>query len=138
MIVWRAIRTVTLAATFLKSLIAAGLAGMLLCAGVVNVGMTIGIMPTTGIPLPFATNGGSNTVANLVAVGLLCGIQLRGALPEAPPLADHELVTRRSTALRMAATLMNGLTGEVVWPTAPPRRRTEPPRRSRCGRRASG
>ena len=54
--------------------------------------MTLGIEPTTGIPLPFMTYGGSNTLTNLVAVGLLLAIQVRGGVPQAPPLAAHEVV----------------------------------------------
>ena len=38
------------------------------------------------------TFGGSNTITNLVAVGLLLAIQVRGGVPQAPPLADHEVV----------------------------------------------
>jgi rod shape determining protein RodA len=44
----------------------------------VNVGMTMGVAPVTGIPLPFVTVGGSSMVANLVLVGVLLGIHARG------------------------------------------------------------
>jgi rod shape determining protein RodA len=43
----------------------------------VNVGMTIGIMPITGLPLPFVSYGGTATFANLIAVGLLQSIRVR-------------------------------------------------------------
>ena len=44
----------------------------------VNIGMTMGIAPVTGIPLPFVTVGGSSMVANLVAIGVLEAIHARG------------------------------------------------------------
>ena len=43
----------------------------------VNIGMTIGIMPVTGIPLPFMSYGGSNMLANLAAVGLVLNVVKR-------------------------------------------------------------
>ncbi|MEU8248720.1 rod shape-determining protein RodA [Nonomuraea sp. NPDC048916] len=43
----------------------------------VNVGMTIGIMPITGLPLPFVSYGGTATFANLIAVGILQSIRIR-------------------------------------------------------------
>jgi rod shape determining protein RodA len=43
----------------------------------VNVGMVIGIMPITGIPLPFLSYGGSSMLANFIAVGLLLNIHMR-------------------------------------------------------------
>jgi rod shape determining protein RodA len=43
----------------------------------VNVGMVIGIMPITGIPLPFVSYGGSAMLTNLAAVGLLLNIHMR-------------------------------------------------------------
>lgn len=43
----------------------------------VNIGMTIGIMPITGLPLPFVSYGGTATFANLIAVGLLQAIRMR-------------------------------------------------------------
>ena len=46
----------------------------------VNVGMTMGVAPVTGIPLPFVTVGGSSMVANLLAVGVLQSIHARGRL----------------------------------------------------------
>lgn len=64
--------------------------GMLIVAGVVsmigfhilvNVGMASGIMPVTGIPLPFLTSGGSSMWANMMAVGLVLGVGLRGERP---------------------------------------------------------
>jgi rod shape determining protein RodA len=43
----------------------------------VNIGMTVGLMPITGIPLPLMSYGGSHTLSTLVAVGLLLGIHRR-------------------------------------------------------------
>jgi rod shape determining protein RodA len=99
-IIWRAIRTVTLAATAFESLLAAGLTGMLLTQVFVNVSMTTGLAPTTGIPLPFMTYGGSNTLTNLIGVGLLCAVQIRGGVPEPPPLATHDVVVNTPQAIR--------------------------------------
>jgi rod shape determining protein RodA len=45
----------------------------------VNIGMTLGIMPITGIPLPFVSYGGSSLVANYLAVGLLLNVHMRRA-----------------------------------------------------------
>jgi rod shape determining protein RodA len=45
----------------------------------VNVGMCIGVAPVTGIPLPFVSVGGSALIANLLAIGVLQAIYLRGA-----------------------------------------------------------
>lgn len=42
-----------------------------------NIGMTIGIMPVTGIPLPFISYGGSNMWTNMIAIGLVLGIGMR-------------------------------------------------------------
>ena len=61
--------------------------GTLVCVGVViwftfqiliNIGMTLGIMPITGLPLPFISYGGSAMFANLIAVGLVENVRLRG------------------------------------------------------------
>lgn len=55
-------------------LLAAGIVGMFAFHIVVNVGMTIGIMPITGIPLPFVSYGGSAIITNFIAVGILLNI----------------------------------------------------------------
>lgn len=59
------------------SLIIAGVASMFLFHIFENIGMTIGIMPVTGIPLPFMSYGGSNMLANLAAVGLVLNVVKR-------------------------------------------------------------
>ena len=53
------------------SLLAIGLSSMLMFHVFVNVGMTIGVMPVTGLPLPFLSYGGSSLLANFTAIGLL-------------------------------------------------------------------
>ncbi|HEY9180505.1 MAG TPA: rod shape-determining protein RodA [Candidatus Baltobacteraceae bacterium] len=55
-------------------LLAAGIVGMFAFHIIVNVGMTIGIMPITGIPLPFMSYGGSAIITNFAAVGMLLNI----------------------------------------------------------------
>ena len=78
LVVWRGLRIVTVAGDLYGAIVAAGIVFAFLFQVFVNVGMTMGIAPVTGIPLPFVTVGGSSMVANLVAVGLLQAIHLRG------------------------------------------------------------
>lgn len=77
-IIWRAVGIMRIAATQMEQLLAAGLAAMLAFEVFVNIGMNVGIMPITGIPLPFMSYGGSHTLTNLVAVGILLRIGQRG------------------------------------------------------------
>ena len=49
-----------------------------------NIGMTMGIAPITGIPLPFVSVGGSSMIANLAAVGVLLAIHGRGRVARNP------------------------------------------------------
>jgi rod shape determining protein RodA len=60
---------------------AAGMASMLLFQLFVNVGMVIGIMPITGIPMPFVTYGGASLISIAVGLGILESINLRQAKP---------------------------------------------------------
>ena len=56
---------------------AAGIASMFALQMFVNVGMNVGIMPITGIPLPFVSYGGSSLLLNLASVGLLLNVHMR-------------------------------------------------------------
>lgn len=60
------------------TLIVAGVAAMWLFHVFENIGMSIGIMPITGIPLPFLSYGGSSMLANFLAVGLVLSVNVRG------------------------------------------------------------
>ncbi len=59
------------------TLIISGICSMLVFQVMVNVGMAIGIMPITGLPLPFFTYGGTNLLINMMAVGLVFGVYRR-------------------------------------------------------------
>ncbi len=59
------------------SYICVGVACMFLAHTFENIGMCIGLMPITGIPLPFFSYGGSSIVTNLLAVGLVLGVRMR-------------------------------------------------------------
>jgi rod shape determining protein RodA len=59
------------------SLFASGLASMILFQLVVNVGMVMGIMPITGIPLPFVTHGGASLVSIAIGLGILQSVNVR-------------------------------------------------------------
>ncbi len=74
---WRVGRVVPRARNLEEALIAAGVLGMLLTQVAINVGMNLGIAPTVGIPLPFMTYGGSNTITNLTAIGLVLAVGVR-------------------------------------------------------------
>ena len=74
LLIWRALRTLTMAKNFYGALVAAGITAMLMFQVFVNVGMTIGIMPITGIPLPLMSYGGSSVLTTLMAIGVLQSI----------------------------------------------------------------
>ena len=59
------------------TLFAAGVASMVLFQLVVNVGMVLGVMPITGIPLPFVTHGGASLVSMAAGLGILQSINIR-------------------------------------------------------------
>ena len=74
LLIWRALRILTMSKNFYGALVAGGITAMLMFQVFVNVGMTIGIMPITGIPLPLMSYGGSSVITTLMAIGLLQSI----------------------------------------------------------------
>jgi rod shape determining protein RodA len=76
-IIGSAMRAVLAAKDRFGVLLAVGLVAMLAFHIIVNVGMTIGIMPITGIPLPFMSYGGSALMTDYIAVGILINIVLQ-------------------------------------------------------------
>ncbi len=77
LVVLRGIRIAMLSKNLFGTLLAVGIVSMWLFQILVNIGMTIGIMPITGIPLPFISYGGSALITNLIAVGILQSIYAR-------------------------------------------------------------
>jgi rod shape determining protein RodA len=77
LVIWRAVKTIMLARDLFLATVAGGIAFALLVQIFINVGMTIGMAPITGIPLPFVSAGGSSMVANLAAIGVLQAICIR-------------------------------------------------------------
>jgi rod shape determining protein RodA len=78
--IWRCLRIATLSRDMYGSILAGGIGVMVLFQVFVNIGMTIGIMPVTGIPLPFVSYGGTALISFLMLVGLLEAIHLRASL----------------------------------------------------------
>ncbi len=80
LLLWRALRIVTLSKNSYGVLVAGGIAVSLLFQVFVNVGMNLGIMPITGIPLPLMSYGGSSVLATFLAVGVLQSINVQAHL----------------------------------------------------------
>jgi rod shape determining protein RodA len=76
-IAWRIWRTAQLARDPLGTLICVGILSMFVFQVFENVGMTMGIMPITGIPLPFVSYGGSSTLTAFIAIGLVLNVHMR-------------------------------------------------------------
>jgi rod shape determining protein RodA len=76
-LLWRGLRIAMLSRDPFGTLLAAGIVTMLAFQVFVNIGMTLGIMPMTGIPLPLVSYGGSALIANFMAVGLLMNVHMR-------------------------------------------------------------
>ncbi len=77
LILYRGFRIAMLSKDPFGTLVAAGIITMFAFMTFVNVGMTMGIMPVTGIPLPFLSYGGTALITNFFAIGLLLNIHMR-------------------------------------------------------------
>jgi len=84
LLIWRSLRIVPMAKNLYGALIAGGISAMLMFQVFVNVGMTVGIMPITGIPLPLLSYGGSSVIVTFLAIGLLQSIHVQGRLASGP------------------------------------------------------
>jgi rod shape determining protein RodA len=76
-LIWLSLEIALKAKDMLGALLAAGLIAMLAFCLVINIGMTAGLFPIVGIPLPLMSYGGSSTVATMAALGLLLNIKRR-------------------------------------------------------------
>jgi rod shape determining protein RodA len=76
-VVWRTWRSAALAKDLPGTLVCVGVLAMFTFQIFENVGMTMGIMPITGIPLPFLSYGGSSTLAEFAAIGLVLNVHMR-------------------------------------------------------------
>jgi rod shape determining protein RodA len=78
LLIWRGLRALTMAKNLYGALLAGGITAMMLFQVFINVGMTVGIMPITGIPLPLMSYGGSSVITTFLAIGLLQSIYAQG------------------------------------------------------------
>ncbi len=83
LLIWRALRILTMAKNLYGTLIAGGVLAMLMFQVFVNTGMTIGIMPITGVPLPLMSYGGSSVLVTFIAIGLLQSIYIQARMTAA-------------------------------------------------------
>ena len=82
LILWRALRILTSAKNLYGALVVGGVTAMLMFQVFVNVGMTIGIMPITGVPLPLMSYGGSSVLVTFLAIGLLQSVNAQARATE--------------------------------------------------------
>jgi len=76
-ILWRILRAADMARDSLGRLMAVGIAAVLFFQAFVNIGVNLGVMPVTGIPLPFVSSGGSSLITFMLAVGLVESVLIR-------------------------------------------------------------
>jgi rod shape determining protein RodA len=76
LLIWRSLRVMTMSKNLFGTLVAAGITAMFMFQVFVNVGMTVGIMPITGVPLPLMSYGGSAVIVTLLAIGILQSIHV--------------------------------------------------------------
>jgi rod shape determining protein RodA len=83
LLIWRSLRILTMAKNLYGTLIAGGVLAMLMFQVFINAGMTIGIMPITGVPLPLMSYGGSSVIVTFIAIGLLQSIYVQARMTAA-------------------------------------------------------
>jgi rod shape determining protein RodA len=81
LLIWRVLAIGWGSRDALGMMVATGLASLLLFQIMVNIGMVVGIMPVTGIPLPFVTYGGSSMISLLFGMGILQSVRMHARKP---------------------------------------------------------
>ena len=77
LLLWRIFRTARLSKDPFGTFVAVGVGTMIAIQVFVNIGMNVGIMPITGIPLPFLSYGGSALIADFIGIGLVLNVHMR-------------------------------------------------------------
>ena len=77
MLIFRWVYIAYIARDNLGTCLVIGVAAMIMAHVFENIGMTMGIMPVTGIPLPFISYGGSNMLTNMMGVGIVLNVYMR-------------------------------------------------------------
>lgn len=90
LIIWRCFYVASKAGNPFGSMLASGIGFIILTQAVINIGMTIGIMPIIGIPLPFLSYGGSNLLSIFIGIGLVENVWIRRELRK-----EHEIANER-------------------------------------------
>jgi rod shape determining protein RodA len=80
LLIWRCIRILTMAKNLYGTVIAGGILAMFMFQVFVNAGMTIGIMPITGVPLPLMSYGGSSVIVTFMSIGVLQSIYIQARM----------------------------------------------------------
>ena len=76
-LLWQIINVAREAKDNYGRLLATGIAAMFFFHILENIGMTMGLMPITGLPLPFISYGGSSMITSLIAIGLVLNVNIR-------------------------------------------------------------
>jgi cell division protein FtsW len=79
-ILWRGFRIALRASDTYGALIAGGITSMILINALINAGVVVHLLPTTGLPFPFLSYGGSSLFVHMIGVGILMNISRRGAV----------------------------------------------------------
>jgi rod shape determining protein RodA len=100
-VIWRALAISAMSTDVFGRVAAAGIACWLGFQAFQNIGMCLGIMPVTGVPLPFVSYGGSSMFAGLLAVGFLQSLHARATASQptryARPVRERHVVVRGSS-----------------------------------------
>lgn len=78
-IILRCIKTAMISQTLFGKYLCCGVSAMLIFHTLENIGMCIGLMPVTGIPLPFFSYGGSSLITNFIAIGIVMSVSFHSA-----------------------------------------------------------
>ncbi len=79
-IIFRCLSLINIASSIFEKIVVIGVTVMLSLSVVFNIGMTIGLLPVVGIPLPFVSYGGSAVITNFIAIGILLNIKIKNQI----------------------------------------------------------
>jgi rod shape determining protein RodA len=77
LVLWRALRIAAMSRDTFGTLLAAGIVAVFGFQVFINIGMSVGIMPVTGLPLPFVSYGGTSLIGSFIMIGLLENVHMR-------------------------------------------------------------